>query len=447
MDAYEMFLLARQKASNVATVSALVESLALLESVVEKTPDYAPAVAWRAIARLTYYIGSPSADHGGDPFELARVDIDRAKALDPNLPEIYHAEGLYYFGLATMTNAGTLQQAISSYRKALEIRPSYSLARNDMALALADVGDHPGAIRELQMALDHDPALIDANYNVITLLSRFGRVEEAQHAIDRWSRIDATHKLLPLAKTNVMIQRGNLADAYNTITAALRTSPEDALIANTARSASVLLGEYRNLAMFTAPSSEAADVAQKEGLEIVGTGDRKALSTYVRATPLLHLTPRRGVRDFSYMLMIARDPAPVRDYFDRQLSAPGAFFNGLDTCLCSPIGVAWALNDTSHPSFEIVMSDWRKWLDANATDFVKAASWWISNGDFALMRGDTRTALAAYTKAVDLGHRGTALLANDRPMLPATPEFKALQDRIRRLINAERGKLGWEPLK
>ncbi len=229
-----------------------------------------------------------------------------------------------------------------------------------MALALADTGDFPEAIRELQVALDHDPALIDANYNVITLLGRYGRVEEAQQAIDRWSRIDATHKLLPLAKTNIMLQRGDLADGYNTITSALRTSPEDTLVANTARNASVLLGEYRNLARFIAQASDEADVAQLKALELVGMGDRKALSAYVSATPALHVTPRRGLRDYSYMLMIARDPGAVRDYFDLQLSAPGALVMGLDACICSPIGVAWALKDTAHPSLESVMREWRK---------------------------------------------------------------------------------------
>ena len=361
------------------------------------------------------------------------------------MPELYHAEGLYYYMLAQQRNAGTLQQAISSYRKALEYRPSYSLARNDMALAMSDAGDFSGAIRELQTALDHDPALVDANYNVITTLSRFGRVEEAQQAIDRWVRIDATHKLLPLAKANVMLQRGDLADAYNTITVALRGSPEDTLISNVARGASVLLGEYRNLARF-APQSDEADAALVKALEIVGAGDRKALSAYARETPLLHSTARRGIRDYSYMLMTARDPQAVRDYYDLTLSAPAAVVAGLDTCYCSPIGLAWALKETSHPNFERVMSDWRTWLDANAVQFAKASSWWISNGDFSLMRGDAKAALASYTKAVELGHRGTALLPGDRPMLPTTPEYRSLQDRIRKLINAERAKLGWSAL-
>src|SRR5689334_21433305 len=57
-------------------------------------------------------------------------------------------------------------QAITNYRKALELQPNDALTHYDLALALKYKGDNAGALQEFQTAVSLTPKSADAHYGL-----------------------------------------------------------------------------------------------------------------------------------------------------------------------------------------------------------------------------------------------------------------------------------------
>ncbi len=74
---------------------------------------------------------------------------------------------------------GRLGEAVRAYRESIALRPAYASARNNLALALEDLGDRKGAITELRKALRLEPDLASARFNLGRLLRGEGQTGEA----------------------------------------------------------------------------------------------------------------------------------------------------------------------------------------------------------------------------------------------------------------------------
>jgi tetratricopeptide (TPR) repeat protein len=85
-----------------------------------------------------------------------------------------------YFGLGrALSEAGKLPEAISHYRKALEIRPDFADADINLGLALASRGQVDEAITAYRKALEIRPDFAEAYFNLGVVLVGRGRVDEA----------------------------------------------------------------------------------------------------------------------------------------------------------------------------------------------------------------------------------------------------------------------------
>lgn len=109
------------------------------QAAIRLSPQYATAHQWRG--EYLAYMGR---------FDEAVAEIERAAALDP-------------LSLIIGTDTGKIlilarryDEAIASLRRTLELDPSYPLAHAFLALALSAVGDHPEAIRALQVPGQED---------------------------------------------------------------------------------------------------------------------------------------------------------------------------------------------------------------------------------------------------------------------------------------------------
>ena len=97
-------------------------------------------------------------------------DVNRRNPLSP--------EGWYNQG-RFLANKGRTREAILHYRKALELRPCYSEAHNNLACDLAEAGQFAEAMYHFTQAVACKGDNLDARYNLALALSRAGRSAEA----------------------------------------------------------------------------------------------------------------------------------------------------------------------------------------------------------------------------------------------------------------------------
>ena len=90
----------------------------------------------------------------------------------------YVDENAYYnFGNLLM-QAGRTDEAISKYRKALELNPRHAKSHTNLGLLLAEIGQIDEAIAHYQKSLQYGPN-VETHSNLGTLLAKQGRTDEA----------------------------------------------------------------------------------------------------------------------------------------------------------------------------------------------------------------------------------------------------------------------------
>lgn len=105
----------------------------------------------------------------------ALTEIDRSLDLDDSLPQV-HA----YLGFIHLEQE-RWEQAATAYRRAIELNPYYTDARQHLALCLEHLGDVPGALEQLEQAgRDRTyPFPEQVHFNRAMVLKHVGRTEEA----------------------------------------------------------------------------------------------------------------------------------------------------------------------------------------------------------------------------------------------------------------------------
>jgi TolB-like protein len=174
--AYQKYLLARDyfnRRSNADTKS----SYEILQALVREHPDYAEAQA--LYAHVTFMT---SARTGGEiPWIIAeqqvRRTLEKASALNPNLPEIYLVEGLLH---ARSIDSKT---AIGFYERAIELNPSYAEAYRYLSTAAMELGQSEKAWEALEVARKLDPISVSTLIWVIDQATESDRPEMAADAM------------------------------------------------------------------------------------------------------------------------------------------------------------------------------------------------------------------------------------------------------------------------
>ena len=116
-------------------------------------------------------------------------------------------------------------EAIASYRKALELEPNDASTHYQLGLALKYKGDARHAIEEFEAAVRLRPKWGDAHYSLgaswFDLQEQAAAIKELRLAISIDPANAAAHQLLG----HVLAQQNNLAEAQNELTVALRLKP------------------------------------------------------------------------------------------------------------------------------------------------------------------------------------------------------------------------------
>jgi len=85
-----------------------------------------------------------------------------------------------YNNLGTvLTKQGKLDEAVASYKRALEIKPDYAEAHNNLGAALTEQGKLDEAVASYKRALEIKPDYAEAHNNFGTVLTKQGKLDEA----------------------------------------------------------------------------------------------------------------------------------------------------------------------------------------------------------------------------------------------------------------------------
>ena len=156
-DAYQAFLSGRHLLHQ-GTARGFQEALVSFQRAVQLDPEY--SLAWAGIAetlltQADFYLEPPE-----KVLPLAREAVRTAAALDPDLPEV-----LVLSAELRRKGEQTEEGVERSYRRAIELNPSYAYAHQRYALFLMERHRFSEAEQEIDSALELDPLSPEAHMN------------------------------------------------------------------------------------------------------------------------------------------------------------------------------------------------------------------------------------------------------------------------------------------
>ena len=160
------------KGRELARMRALDEAIEHLKRSIRLDANFAPAQAQLGIALAL------AADSPPEAALLATPHLDRARELDPNVPEASGGQALLAIGNEDY------ESAVEHARQALELNPNYNDAMNWLSMALLKLGRWEEAESVLKRMLASDPLAPLVEYNYTALLIDLGRYEEASNRAD-----------------------------------------------------------------------------------------------------------------------------------------------------------------------------------------------------------------------------------------------------------------------
>jgi len=175
-DAYQNYLLARDY-FNRRSSKDIKSSYDILQTLTREHPDYAEAQA--LYAHVTFM---NTARTGGEiPWIIAeqqvRRTLEKASALNPDLPEIYLVEGQLH------RRSFDSKTAIGFYERAIELNPSYAEAYRYLSDAAMELGQSEQAWEALEAARKLDPISVSTLGWVIDQATKSDRPEMAADAM------------------------------------------------------------------------------------------------------------------------------------------------------------------------------------------------------------------------------------------------------------------------
>lgn len=442
ISAYDMFLLAREKMTQVGTKAAYEEAVRLLEDSIAKDPHYAPALAWRSYAEsmLSESPGGVGDRPFADALPVSRKYAERALAEDPNSAEGLFALGSYYGQLIYAEGLDNLDRTIATLKKAIAVRPNFPQAENDLAFFLNLKGEEAEGMRIIADVLTRDPGLRDANAIYVAEMQDRGRFDEAEAAIERFASVSPDNPAVGNMRVGVLLQRGRLAEAWRMSEALIKAGHDPADLATYRYFIRSNLGDGDWILANTKGRRQAFGAAL--------AGDYQRAAAIVDADPAARGNTAAALSSYIPVHYAAGDVAAVVAYYDTSIGSPQAMVDAVRACNCAPIGLLQALKDAGHKDYEPALSAWKAFIASKREEYAKSPLYLTRAADAAALSGDFAEAKKLYTAAIDAGARNAALIDRRiRKFLPRNAEFDAILVRMRTLIDAERKALGLPPLK
>lgn len=199
------------------------EAIKLLEQAVAADSNFASAYAELARAyniKAFYFASDAERKH---LTEEAEVNVEKALALNPELPEGHFARGLV---LWTHAERFPHDQAIQSYKRALALNPNLDEAHHQLGLVYLHIGLLDKGWEEIEKALAINPANTIARFRLgVTNLYR-GNYEEALTVFNS-TPLEKSPSLWAFQTATALFQLGRAQEAEAIVDDYLRRYPKD----------------------------------------------------------------------------------------------------------------------------------------------------------------------------------------------------------------------------
>jgi len=124
---------------------------------------------------------------------------------------------------------GDIQKALSAYRRAVELKPDYVEAHNNLGVVLLTLGQAKAAAQECRRAIELKPDYALAHNNLGTALWAQGQREEALRAYRRAIELDNDARAAAFAQNNlglILLEQGKVDEALAAFRAATQKYPQ-----------------------------------------------------------------------------------------------------------------------------------------------------------------------------------------------------------------------------
>ena len=437
VEAYEKYLQARQWIHS-RDRALMEEAVILLEEALAIDPDYAPALAQKALGIML--LSNADGTYGDIPVDVAlresRPLIDRALENAPELAEAHAILGLWY----RLGSRDSSEQAIASLRRSLEINPTNANANNWLASELAGAENFNETRRLYESVVARDPLYRPAFNNVIFSYVQTDSKDKAEGLIRRVERITGNSPNILFARGALSMVNGQLAEAAEQLGRAYGFNT----------SASVVQLWYStalfNLGDFASSAEVARDAWKLLPIEMDGRHE-EARELFESFEGLLYEEGTlRAIGDW----MLFRERPEELIAFLEQLAGPGKDWIAEQPRPTELWGaghmtnVAYALQATDrNEEAQRVLAEIRQILDKQADYGANNMFYWWNVAEYAALTGDVDAMLVYLQKAIDMGLYATAgFFTAPFNLYRGNAAFIELERESIRRANAERSKLG-----
>ncbi len=432
--AYEQFLLAKQRIYDRNKLS-LEAAAKLLDSVIEIDPDYAPAIAQRAIATLLLVEDQYGDIPRDEANPQAKILLDKSVILDPQLAEGWAGLGLYYIG-----QPSAHFQAIEALEKSLSINPNLIDASNWLQIAYGYAGMTGKVLPILEDMLERDPLFRPAIGNAILEFNRLGMQDKSLAAIERARPFIPDDAHLVSYKANTLMSLGRYSEALPLAEEAVQRQPADAIFRGTLGGVLYRTHQYEKLL-----DPAFSRFFRSFILDILDRKEEATILAYELAAegypgPLLGIFLRSG----RY--------SEAADYVEerwKDLDDYEADFPHGDTGHGMMLGMALAYARTGDDEkYQDAMKRTRKAHDQLISEGTQSMFFFWGEAAYYTLAQDYDKAIEQLGIAVDRGAINTPKITRGSPIfepLEGDPRFEAIQKRMIENLNTQRAALGLEP--
>jgi TolB-like protein/Tfp pilus assembly protein PilF len=435
IEAYDLYLLARQRIHS-RSPELMSEAIGLLDQALEIDPDYAPALAQKALALILMSDG-PGA-YGDIPEAVANAEglklIARALELDPELAEA-HA----ILGLINTDQPGMYDDAVASLRYALELNPNMDNGKNWLANLTLDFAE---AVDLYEQVVLRDPLHGAAFNNLVLAYLDLAQYDKVEALITRTSRISGPDANIRQALGSAAVMRGDLSTAIRDFGYAIDVNQHDSVAKLWLAWSLFRLGDMERAEEVGRPGQVLIVRAFQGEFDAV---DRMIAEADFRSGERLGLFQGAS----AYLLWRGRS-ADIIDIVDDE-------FGGLDELLKElPASGFFGTNylgtlakayreEGMTEEFDTTIQAMQSVLETQRARGSDTWVHWVSQAEYAALTGDVEAAVGHLQTALDKGFSSVVPPLGAFDSLEDDPRFEAILATSLERANRERVELGMGP--